>query len=225
MEFSHEFRVPADIETTFTTLSDLERVAPCMPGAQLDKVEGGSYHGRMKVKVGPVSIGYSGTADLVEVDEAEKRISIHAAGKEMKSSGKAEADVTAQLTADGDETVVSVVTNIDVTGNAATVGRSALPEVTGRIIQQFAKRLEGVLAADDAPGGDVEASSPVSPTSGAVVGSSGSAVTNGSSAPLDDDNSLDLWSVVGPTVMKRLVPIVGALGVAVIIWVCSRRRT
>lgn len=154
MKFTHGFHIPVDPATAFATLTDLERVAPCMPGASLDGVEGNLYSGRIKVKVGPVSIQYKGTAQLTETVEDPPSITLRAEGKEMKNSGTASADVVARLSEDAEGTMVHVETEIDVTGNAALIGRAVLPEISARIIDEFAQRLKKMLVSDHVAGAE-----------------------------------------------------------------------
>jgi uncharacterized protein len=151
MEFTNEFRVPSDIETTFATLTDLEKVAPCLPGATLEEVDGDTYSGRVKVKVGPVQVVYKGTARLAEADAEAKRGRIEAKGKETRGTGTASADVVASLAEDGDGTRVSVVTDLTITGKPAQFGRGVLAEVGTKIIDTFADRLRDMLEAGEAP--------------------------------------------------------------------------
>jgi carbon monoxide dehydrogenase subunit G len=108
VEFTNEFRVPVDVETAFATLTDLERVAPCLPGAQLEEVDGDTYTGRVKVKVGPMQVTYRGTAEVIEIDPDGKRAAIRAKGKETRGAGTASADVVATLTSEADD-----VTRVD----------------------------------------------------------------------------------------------------------------
>jgi uncharacterized protein len=146
VEFTNEFQVPVDVDTAFATLIDLERVAPCMPGAQLEEVDGDTYTGRVKVKVGPMQVTYRGTAEVVEIDHDAKRAAIKAAGKEARGAGTASADVVATLTSDGDDTTtVTVVTDLAVTGKPAQFGRGVMADVGARIIDTFAERLEAML--------------------------------------------------------------------------------
>jgi uncharacterized protein len=146
VEFTNEFQVPVDVDTAFATLIDLERVAPCLPGAQLEEVEGDTYTGRVKVKVGPIQVTYRGTAEVVEIDHDAKRAAIKAAGKEARGAGTASADVVATLTSDGDDTTtVTVVTDLAVTGKPAQFGRGVMADVGARIIDTFAERLEAML--------------------------------------------------------------------------------
>jgi uncharacterized protein len=161
VQFTNEFRVPVDVETAFTTLTDLERVAPCLPGAQLEEVDGDTYTGRVKVKVGPIQVTYRGTAEIVDIDPDGKRAAIRAKGKETRGAGTAAADVVATLLAEGDETTrVTVVTDLAVTGKPAQFGRGVMADVGARIIETFAQRLEelleedGVVAASAAAAGE-----------------------------------------------------------------------
>jgi uncharacterized protein len=152
MEFENEFTVPTDIETTWATLTDLEKVAPCLPGATLEEVEGDTYSGRVKVKVGPITVTYRGTARFVEADADKKVGRIEASGKETRGSGTAKADVTASLTETGEGTLVKVVTDLNVTGKPAQFGRGVMGEVGTKIIGSFAERLEELVLSDDAAG-------------------------------------------------------------------------
>jgi uncharacterized protein len=146
VEFTNEFQVPVDVDTAFATLIDLERVAPCMPGAQLEEVDGDTYTGRVKVKVGPMQVTYRGTAEVVEIDHDAKRAAIKAAGKEARGAGTASADVVATLRSDGDDTTtVTVVTDLAVTGKPAQFGRGVMADVGARIIDTFAERLQAML--------------------------------------------------------------------------------
>jgi uncharacterized protein len=149
VEFTNEFRVPVDVETAFTTLTDLERVAPCLPGAQLEEVEGDTYTGRVKVKVGPIQVTYRGTAEVIEIDPDGKRAAIRAKGKETRGAGTAAADVVATLVAEGEATTrVTVVTDLAVTGKPAQFGRGVMADVGAKIIDTFAQRLEELLDED-----------------------------------------------------------------------------
>ena len=152
MEFVNEFTVPTDIETAWATLTDLEKVAPCLPGATLEEVDGDTYSGRVKVKVGPITVTYRGTAKFVETDADKKFGRIEASGKEARGSGTAKADVTAQLTETDEGTLVHVVTDLNVTGKPAQFGRGVMGEVGTKIIGAFAERLEELVLSDDADG-------------------------------------------------------------------------
>ncbi|MFA1543279.1 SRPBCC family protein [Actinomadura monticuli] len=146
MELDHDFTVPVPVDQAWSVLLDVERVAACMPGATLDSVEGGEYSGRMKVKVGAMTITYRGTARIVSADESARVVTLEASAKEARGSGTASATVQARLHEQGDGTTrVAVHTKLNVTGRPAQFGRNILSEVGSKIISRFAKALETEL--------------------------------------------------------------------------------
>jgi uncharacterized protein len=151
VELEHSFSVPVDVATAWAVLRDIERVAPCMPGATLDSVEGEDFTGRVKVKVGAMQITYKGDASFVEVDEEGHRAVIEARGREARGSGTANATIRAQLTAGDDGgTTVDVHTDLAVTGKPAQFGRGILADVGGKLIGRFADCLATLLATEQA---------------------------------------------------------------------------
>src|ERR1700727_1390846 len=152
IELDNSFTVPVPPEQAWDVLLDVERIAPCMPGASVTSVEGDEIEGQVKVKLGPLSLTYKGTAKFIDKDQAAHSISIEAAGKETRGSAPASATVQANLTpGDGaGRTLVSIHTSLNVTGKPAQFGRSLLPEVSGKLIQQFATNLEAMINADSA---------------------------------------------------------------------------
>jgi carbon monoxide dehydrogenase subunit G len=244
MEFVNDFTVPTDIDTTWKTLLDLEKVAPCLPGATLEEVDGDVYTGRVKVKVGPITVSYRGTAELVDVDEAAKSARIDAKGKETRGAGTANADVSAKLTDTDEGTLVHVVTDLPVTGKPAQFVRGVMGEVGTKIIDQFSQRLEelvlsggddrAVAGATDggaAAGGEAEASGAAAAGQPATDGESATAAVPASSGPRtiaeDPDranDALNLMDVAGAATAKRLIPLVAGLAaVAALIWWFARR--
>jgi carbon monoxide dehydrogenase subunit G len=151
MELEHSFSVPVPVARAWGVLLDVERVAPCMPGATLDSVTGDEIAGRIKVKVGPIQMTYAGTAKFTERDEAAGVVVLEASGKETRGAGTASAAVRSQLTPDGDQTRVTVHTTLNVTGKPAQFGRGVMAEVGGRLIGIFATNLAAMLAADAGP--------------------------------------------------------------------------
>ena len=119
MELTNEFRVGVPVEHAWEVLTDVERIAPCMPGAQLQEIEGDEYRGIVKVKVGPITAQYKGAAHFVEKDEAGHRAVLRPEGRETRGQGNANATITAQLDPDGDGTKISVVTDLTITGRVA----------------------------------------------------------------------------------------------------------
>jgi len=226
MEFTHTFRVPVGIDEAFATLTDLERVAPCLPGATLEEVEGDTYRGHVKVKVGPISVTYSGTARMAEADAEGKVARIEAAGKEARGSGTAKADVLARLTVvSDDETEVAVTTDLAITGKPAQFGRGVMADVGSRIIDSFAERLQAMLSdGDEAAAGDQPAEGNEAAASGAAAAGSDSPGEDGgvrriAAVPGREDDALDLMDVAGAATIKRVAPLVGlVLAVVGLVW-------
>lgn len=151
MELEHSFTVPLPEERTWEVLLDVERVAPCMPGATLDSVDGDEIRGRIKVKVGPISMTYVGTAQIVERDEKAGIVRLDASGKETRGAGTASASVRSLLEDRGQETHVTVLTTLNVTGKPAQFGRGVMNEVGGKLLSIFATNLAAMLAGADEP--------------------------------------------------------------------------
>jgi carbon monoxide dehydrogenase subunit G len=154
MELEHSFTVPVPEERAWEVLMDVNRVAPCMPGASLDSVEGDDIKGRIKVKVGPIAMTYAGTAHFTERDEQNHVIVLEASGKETRGAGTASATVRSTLQEQGDQTHVVVNTTLNVTGRPAQFGRGVMAEVGGKLIGIFASNLAEMLAADSAQPAD-----------------------------------------------------------------------
>jgi carbon monoxide dehydrogenase subunit G len=153
MELEHSFTVPVPEDRAWDVLLDVERVAPCMPGATLQSVDGEEIHGSIKVKVGPINMVYKGTARFTERDPAAHVITLEASGKETRGAGTASARVRSMLEGAGEQTHVVVHTTLNVTGKPAQFGRGVMAEVGGKLIGIFADNLAAMLAAEPA-GGD-----------------------------------------------------------------------
>jgi len=244
----HSFTVPVPVEQAWEVLLDIERVAPCMPGATLTGVTDESFTGTVKVKLGPVSMMFKGTGRFVERDEAAHRVVLHASGAESRGGGTAAAKVTAALHPAGAGTRVEVSTDLDVTGKAAQFGRGLIGDVSGRLIGQFATCLAGKLAA--APTADAlsDAAAPSGPGNSGTAGGPGATVGSGGSVyaatrtiasaervaepardPSDEVEPIDLLAVsgVGPLVRRAVPYVVTAAAsftvVLGIIWWIKRR--
>jgi uncharacterized protein len=248
MELSNEFRVAAPVATVWEALTDIERIAPCMPGAELQEIEGDEHRGSVKVKVGPITAQYKGAARFVELDDSGHRAVLHAEGRETRGQGNASATIAAQLTPDGDGdgggTTVSVVTDLKVTGRVAQFGRGVLADVSAKLLDQFASCLADKLAgppdtsaaeepARTATASNLTSQAPAStsPTSAATAetgtASGAARAPSGvrkveSAGPVEP---VDLLDTAGAPVAKRLVPI--GVAITTVLWLLSiflRRR-
>jgi len=139
------------VEQAWDVLTDVEGIAPCLPGAELTGMDGGTYQGQVKVKVGPITAQYKGTASFADKDEAARRVVLRASGRDTRGQGTASATVTATMVADGASTTVSIVTDLSVSGRVAQFGRGVMADVSARLLEQFVHNLEAdVLSATDA---------------------------------------------------------------------------
>jgi carbon monoxide dehydrogenase subunit G len=179
VDLSNEFEVDAPIERAWVVLTDVERIAPCLPGAQLQEVEGDEYRGIVKVKVGPITAQYKGAASFIEKDDAAKRAVLKADGRDTRGAGNASALITAQLIDLGGRTKVTVDSDITITGKVAQFGRGVISEVSAKLMGQFADNLGKLLEQDDTA--DTAGSAAVPEGSAAVPESS--AAGSVSSAP------------------------------------------
>ena len=172
MELDNTFTVPVPPEVAWDVLLDVARIAPCMPGAIVDEVDGDVVTGRIKIKVGPVSLTYRGTAKFNERDEAARTVLVEASGKETRGAGTAAATITASLQpAEGGATLVNMHTTMNVTGRPAQFGRGVMVEVGGKIVDKFAENLAQQLAADNSAAPPAsEASGGDAPTGDAPTG-------------------------------------------------------
>ncbi|MCH9788546.1 MAG: SRPBCC family protein [Actinomycetia bacterium] len=226
MQLENSFTVPSDAETAWQTLLDVEAIAPCMPGATLESVDGDDFSGNVKVKLGPVSMVYGGTASFLSKDESRHTAVIKGTGKEKRGTGTAQANVSLVLTAEDDaRTRVDVTTDLTITGKAAQFGRGVMQDVASRLVDQFASNLETVIAArsggTDSSAADGPSDDPAGGGDSAAVGTSeGSAAPPASPpAPIQQAEALDLGSVAAAPVLKRVVPVaVGIVVVVALIW-------
>jgi uncharacterized protein len=216
MELTNDFTVNAPMETAWSTLTDVERIAPCLPGAELQEIEGDVYRGVVKVKVGPITAQFKGQATFVERDEDAHRAVLRAEGRDTTGKGNASALITAQLEpVDGDATKVTVNTDLTITGKVAQFGRGALADVSDKLLKQFVTNLETTVlsdsgaapaASDDGPGAEPAA------TSGNGAGTS---ATKASSTVRKVESRqvepIDLIETAGAPMLKRLLPVIGGL--------------
>ncbi len=189
MELDHSFTVPVPPAQAWDVLLDVQQIAPCMPGATVDTVDGDDVAGRLKVKVGPVSLTYKGTATFKNRDAADRSVVVEASGKEMRGSGTASATVRAALAPENGSdaaTLVTLHTTLNVTGKPAQFGRGVITEVGSRLIDKFADNLAKQLAGGSSGAAAAEEASGAAATgeaagAGGASGSGGAAGSGGAS--------------------------------------------
>jgi uncharacterized protein len=142
MELTNEFHVAVPLERAWAVLTDVELIAPCLPGAQLEEIEGNEYRGGVKIKVGPITAQYKGKATFLEKDDVNHKAVLRAEGRDTKGQGNASATITATLIAAGTGTDVKVSTDLTITGKVAQFGRGVLADVSAKILGQFVTCLE-----------------------------------------------------------------------------------
>ena len=249
MELSNEFTVDIPVDRAWEVLTDVPTIAPCLPGAQLQEVEGEEYRGIVKVKVGPITAQYKGKATFVESDPDARRVVLRAEGRETRGQGNASAVITADLIPDGDRTRVTVSTDLTVTGKVAQFGRGVMADVSAKLMDQFAENLRTTVLSDTPAG--TPSDTPAGATGNASSGGNG----NGSAAPaaptppaapttpaaptapaeddrpairtfdLPEPEPVDLLDAAGTPVLKRALPaVVAAVVLLLLLRLILRRR-
>ena len=243
MELDHSFTVPVPPAQAWDVLLDVQRIAPCMPGATVDTVDGDDVAGRLKVKVGPVSMTYKGTATFKDRDSTDRSLLVEAAGKETRGAGTASATVRAALAPANEAdaaTLVTLHTTLTVTGRPAQFGRGVIAEVGSRLIDKFAANLAEQLAGgapaaetlEAGPAATGTAASESAPVETASVPAEAPAAPPAATAPAaparstaDQEDSLNLLGLAGPVIARRAAPVIGALAGGVLIaWIVRRVR-
>jgi uncharacterized protein len=203
VQLEHQLSIPAPIDVVWPALLDPERVAPCVPGATLTGVDGDSFTGTVKVKVGPITLLYKGTGAFTEQDEQARRAVLKASAKDTRGNGTVNATVTLTLAEEGERTSGVVATDLSITGKPAQFGRGLIADVGGKIVEQFAACLSEKLAApavtEPAP-----ASEPVAATSA-------------------EAEPLDLVHYARRSALKRVGPLVGVAMLVLLIGAWLRR--
>ncbi|HZN80130.1 MAG TPA: SRPBCC family protein [Mycobacterium sp.] len=203
MQLEHRLSVPAPIDVVWPALLDPERVAPCVPGATLTGVEGETFTGTVKVKVGPITLLYKGTGTFTETDEQGRRAVLKADAKDTRGNGTVKATVTLTLTDEGDHTTGTVATDLSITGKPAQFGRGMIADVGGKIIEQFAACLSEKLAVAESESAPASAGQP------AVEAS--------------ETEPLDLVQYARSSALKRVGPVVAVAMLVLILGAVVRR--
>ncbi|GHE76684.1 hypothetical protein GCM10014715_34780 [Streptomyces spiralis] len=224
MELHHAFTVPVPVDDAWRALLDIERVAPCLPGATVEEYDGKTVTGSVKVKLGPITVTYKGTAVFEEQDEAARRMVLVASGRETRGQGTARATVTGTLEERDGSTAVSVRTDLTVTGRPAQFGRGVLAEVGDRLVGQFADCLSQRLAGAAPPVATEPGPGPARPAAGPVEGRGAPAA--GEAEPAvgrEEAEPLDLLRAAGVPVAKRAAAVAGAAALVALAVVGVRR--
>jgi len=233
VEINDSFRVDLPVEDAWRVLMDIERIAPCLPGAQLQEIAGDEYRGVVKVKVGPITAQYKGAAKFESRDDEQHTAVLVGTGRDTRGQGNASAAIAIRLTPDGPGTQVAIDTDLSITGKVAQFGRGVMADVSAKLLAQFVANLErdvlsqpavDLVAAEDAATATAVGRDPalgVPPTSnGAVHGDEGVEV-RAIDAPAA--TPVDLLEVGGTPVLRRLLPVLAGVLVLVLWW--SRRRS
>jgi carbon monoxide dehydrogenase subunit G len=236
MELDHEFTVPVPVDQAWPVLLDVEKIAPCLPGATLDSVDGNEFTGRLKVKLGAMTITYKGSARIASQDESAHTVTIEGTGKEARGSGTASATVQAQMHDEGEQTRVTVHTKLNVTGRPAQFGRNILSEVGGKLLGRFANALSEELAAGDTTP-EPAAEAATEPAADQADQAEKSAAEQAAKAdqaeqtpaaapPVRErrsEEAINLLEVAGPSIAKRVAPIAAGAIILLVIWWLFRR--
>lgn len=198
MQLEHQLSVSAPIDVVWAALLDPERVAPCMPGASLTGVDGDSFTGTIKVKVGPISLLYKGTGTFTEHDEQARRVVLKGAAKDTRGNGTVNATITITLSEEGNNTTGTAVTELSITGKPAQFGRGMIADVGGKIIEQFTACLSDKLA------------TPVG------VGVAEPEAESVGEAATSETEPLDLIRYARGSALRRLGPVVAAAALVLI---------
>ena len=243
MELVNEFTVNRPIDEAWAVLTDVERIAPCLPGAQLQEIEGDVYRGVVKVKVGPISAALKGEAKFVERDDVNHKAVLKGDGRDTKGNGNASALITASLEELTPASAKCVVhTDLNMTGKVAQFGRGALADISGKLMQQFAKNLDDMLAKGEGTppttNGDTAAASdsgakpaePEAPTEDAApeggAGNDAEPAVEEKAPTVRTINGpaaepIDAFSLGGGAILKRVLPLL--IGVVVLLLALRRR--
>ena len=216
MELNDSFEVAHPIDAVWDVITDVERIAPCLPGAQLTGSDGDAYEGLVKVKVGPITSQYKGKASFTERDDDAHRLLMSASGRDTRGAGNASAEITVSLEAVTDtSTQVSVHTDLTITGKVAQFGRGVLADVSKKLMGQFADNLAEMVAADVASDDSAEADD--SPAAGQPDDGGAAEEAAPAAAPQQEVEAVDLLSVAGTPVLKRLVPVIVVVVIVLVV--------
>ena len=206
MDLNHQFTVAVPVEDAWRILTDVERIAPCLPGAQLQEVEGDTYRGVVKVKVGPIQAQFKGQASFIERDDVAHKVVLKGEGRDTTGKGNASAMITAELTSvTPTSTKCTVHTDLSISGKVAQFGRGALADVSDKLLAQFSENLNQLISAAPAPSAPVVTETASAPSEQPTIRK----IDGPEVAPLN------LLDTAGSTIAKRAIP--ALIGIAVLV--------
>jgi carbon monoxide dehydrogenase subunit G len=225
MDLNHQFTVAVPVEDAWRILTNVELIAPCLPGAQLQEIEGDTYRGIVKVKVGPIQAQFKGQANFLERDDITHKAVLKGEGRDTGGKGNASAIITAEMTAvTADTTEVTVNTDLSITGKVAQFGRGAMADISDKILAQFVENLNTLIAdtpdvaSAPAPAPAPEASPAAAPeTSSAAPAAPAPEAVRKIDGP--EAAPIDLLSAAGSPILKRAIPVVVVIAAVVLFFV------
>lgn len=237
----NEFTVDQPIDTTWAVLTDVERIAPCMPGATLEEIEGDVYRGVVKVKLGAISAAFRGQASFVERDDVNHRAVLRGEGRDTTGKGNADALITASLEQiSPNQTKCVVETDLRITGKVAQFGRGIMGDVSKKLITQFATNLNTMLADSEAapaaaaaqPAAAETPTPAAEPAAASTAGSSTTGAAGAAAGATDNvrkingpaNEPIELSGLAGNAVLKRVLPVVGGIVLLLLVLRLRRRR-
>jgi carbon monoxide dehydrogenase subunit G len=223
MKLENEFTVPASVDRAWEVLLDLERVAPCLPGATLDGREGDAHTGTMTVKIGPITARYKGTVRIEEADEQARRAVIRAQARDARGQGTAAATITSTMEPVDDGTRVRVETDMRITGPAAQFGRGVMQDVSAKMMGRFADCLAGLMGEGEEPAAEAEEPAAADQPEPAPAAKEPPPAAPQPTPPRPTAEVLDLGEASRDAVLKRVAPIVVA-GLGLLLLRRLRRR-
>ena len=228
MDLNHAFTVEVPVDDAWRILTNVERIAPCLPGAQLQEIEGDIYRGAVKVKVGPIQAQFKGQASFVEFDEVAHKVVLKGEGRDIGGKGNASALITAELTAlTATSTSVTVNTDLSVTGKVAQFGRGAMADISDKLLAQFVVNLNEMIAASDTvPAAPAPVAEPAAPAPAAAPSTPSGTPAEPAQPTVrkidgPEAEALDLLSISRGVIVKRALPVVVVIA-AIVIWFIAK---
>lgn len=211
MELNHHFTVNVPVAEAWKILTNVELIAPCLPGAQLQEVEGDTYRGVVKVKVGPIQAQFKGQASFLERNDVDHKAVLKGEGRDTGGKGNASALITAQLTSiSATSTKVEVNTDLAITGKVAQFGRGAMADISDKLLAQFSENLNTLIS-------EIPSDAAAEPEVAEVAAPSASAEPVVRKIDAPEAAPINLLDAAGSTMLKRALPVVAGIAVLVVI--------